>query len=116
MFSSKYFLEPARVPEQGAYPVLFLPKLSVVSFQATPLGSIIFHPLSITEPGARHNGVVVRNQTKGVETGETKQGSMEVLFVRVPSRSLITTRKRAPVSFTMPLLLKLLLFTPDFNP
>lgn len=67
MFSSKYFLEPARVTEQGARPVLFLPKLSVVSFQATPLGSIIFHPLGIREPGAGHNGVVVRDQIKGGE-------------------------------------------------
>lgn len=92
MFSSKYFLEPARVPEQGACPVLFLPMLCAVSFQATPLGPNIFHPLGIREPRTGHNGVVVRNQIKGVETGETMQGSMDVLSVRVPSRSLITTR------------------------
>lgn len=95
MFSSTNFLELAKVPEQGACPVLFLPKLC---FQTTPLGPIIFHPLGIREPGTGHNGVVVRNQIKGVETGETMQGRMEeVLFVRVPSRSLITTRKRVPV-------------------
>lgn len=86
MFSSKYFLEPARVPEQGACPVLFLPKLCVVSFQATPLSPIIFHPLGIREQGTGHNGVVVRNKIRGVETGETMQGSREVLLVRVPSR------------------------------
>lgn len=93
MFSSKYFLEPARVPEQGACPVLFLPKLWAVSFQATPLGPINFHPLGIRELRTGHNGVVVRNQIKGVETGEIMQGSMEVLSVRVPSRSLVTTRR-----------------------
>lgn len=85
MFSIKYFLEPARVPEQGACPVLFLPKLCVVFFQATPLSPIIFHPLGIREQGTGHNGVVVRNQIRCVETGETMQGSMEVLLVRVPS-------------------------------